>query len=102
MKKCKIHYLNLDNPLLFPRNQAICLKNWKLWQSQTTMKLNIFYWNFAHVSYWRRSTKACSGVIDRPVFCECVETKSFYILANNSRSKHNKKNPEQTFVDIGK
>ena len=43
-----------------------------------------------------------SWVIDKPGFCECVETRSFLILANNSSSKQNKKNPEHPFVDTGK
>ena len=36
IKLCKIRYLNLDKSLLFPRNQIICLKNWKLWRAPTT------------------------------------------------------------------
>ena len=47
MKLYKIRYLNLDKPLLFPRKQAICLKNWKLWRAPTATKFNIFCWNFA-------------------------------------------------------
>ena len=31
-----------------------------------------------------------------------VETRSFFIFANNSSSKQNKKNPTHRFVDIGK
>ena len=33
---------------------------------------------------------------------EIVETSSFYIFINNSRSKQNLKNPRHPFVDIGK
>ena len=43
-----------------------------------------------------------SSVIDEPGFGECVETRSFSILANNSRSKQSKTNLEHPFVDIGK
>ena len=58
----KIRYLNLDNALLFPINQVICLKNWKLWRATTTTrKFNIFGLNFAHVSYLTMFTKECSG-----------------------------------------
>ena len=32
----------------------------------------------------------------------CVETRSFYIFINNSRSKQNKRNPRHPFVDIGR
>ena len=42
------------------------------------------------------------NLIDKPGFCECVETRVFFILANNSSSKQNKKNREHAFVDIGK
>ena len=61
IKLYKIRYLNLDKALLFPRNQAICLKNWKLWRAPTATKFNIFCWNFAHVSYLTMSTKGGSG-----------------------------------------
>ena len=43
---CKIQYLNLYKALLFPRNQAICLKNRKLWRALTTIKFNIFLLKF--------------------------------------------------------
>ena len=45
IKLFKIRYLNLDKALLFPRNQAICLKNWKLWRASTTTNFYgvIFY-----------------------------------------------------------
>ena len=33
---------------------------------------------------------------------EGIGTSSFLIVANNSRYKQNKKNPESLFVDIGK
>ena len=42
IKLYKIPYLNLDKALLFPRNQAICLKNWKLWWTPTATEFNIF------------------------------------------------------------
>ena len=42
IKLCKIWYLNLDKELSFLRNQAICLKDWKLWRAPTTTKFNIF------------------------------------------------------------
>ena len=60
IKSYKIRYLNLDKALLFPRNQAICLRNWKLWRAPTNVKFNIFSWNFAHVSYLMISEKGCS------------------------------------------
>ena len=61
IKLYKIRYLNLDKAPLFPRNLVICLKNWKLWRAPTTVKFNIFSWNFADISYLTMSTKGCSG-----------------------------------------
>ena len=95
----KIWYLNIDKALLFLRNQAICLKNWKLRRAPTTTKFDIICWNFAHVSYLTISTKGCSGffilfrtwVINKNLKNDCVETRSFLIFANNSGSKQNKK-----------
>ena len=93
IKLCKIQYLNLDKVLIFPRNQAICLKNWKLWRAATTTKFNICCWNFADVSYLAMSTGGCSGfffilfrswVINKNVKNECAETRSILIFANNS------------------
>ena len=43
-----------------------------------------------------------SSVIDKPGFCECVETRSLLILANSLSSKQNRKNPTHAFVDICK
>ena len=42
------------------------------------------------------------GILSENLKNECVETKSFYIFIDNSRSKQNKKNPRYPFVDIGK
>ena len=71
IKLYKIRYLNLDKALLFPRNLAICLKNWKLWRAPTTTKFSIFCWNFAHLSYLTISAKGCSG------FLFCLEFELF-------------------------
>ena len=38
---------------------SLCLKHWKLWQAVTTVELNIFCWNFAHVSHLPMLTKGC-------------------------------------------
>ena len=40
--------------------------------------------------------------LDKSVKNECLETWSFLIFSNNSRSKQNEKNTTQAFVDIGK
>ena len=42
IKLCKIWYLNLVKTLLFPRNQVIFLKNWKLWRAPTTIEVFFF------------------------------------------------------------
>ena len=50
IKLCKIRYLNLDKTLLFPRNQVICLRNWKLWRAPSSIKFNIFFAEILHTS----------------------------------------------------
>ena len=97
VKTYEIRYLNLDKALLFPRNQAICLKNWKLWRAPTTTKFDIFCWNFAHFPTWQCLQKRVrdffisfrSWVINKNIKNECVDLIMF-IFANNSRSKQNK------------
>ena len=54
-------YKNLDKALSFSRNQAFCLKIWKLWRVPTVLQFNIFCWNFAHVFYLPMFTKGCVG-----------------------------------------
>ena len=56
------------------------------------------------------SATRCSGLailfisfdLYKPDFSECVETRFFFILANNSRSKQNETNLEHLFEHIGK
>ena len=67
---CKIQYLHSNKALLFPRNQAIYLKNWKLWRAPSTTKCNVSCWNFAHVFYLTMSTKGCSEFF---LFCLDLE-----------------------------
>ena len=43
-----------------------------------------------------------SWVIDKSGFCECAETRVFFILANNSRSNPNKNKSEHPFEHIDK
>ena len=111
IKLHKICYVNLDKALLFSRNQAIFLKNWKLWRAPSTTKFNIFCWKFCtHFLHNNVYKRVCglffillrSWVINKNIKNECEETRSFLIFANNSRSQQNKKNPEDPFVDIGK
>ena len=40
--------------------------------------------------------------INKNGFSECVETRSFFSFANNSRSKQNKKYRKHPFADYGK
>ena len=112
IKQCKIQLLIWQKALLFPKNQVICLKNWKLWLAPTTIEFNNFWWIFhTFPGYYCLQKRVPdflnfvfrSWVIDETGFCEWVETRSFLTLANNSRSKNKiKKNPELTFVDIDK
>ena len=90
----------LGNGLLILRNQFIYLKNWKLRQAPTTIEFNILYWIFARVRDLFILFKPC--VIDKTGFCKGVETRSFFILANNPNSKPDRKNPEHTSVNIRK
>ena len=50
IKQCETPYRSLDKALLFPGNQAICLKNWELWQAPTTTKFYIFV-KFLHIFF---------------------------------------------------
>ena len=85
VKLCEIRYLNLCKALLFPRNQVICLKDWKLWRTPTTIKTNIFCWNFAHVSYFLLTRfphvyqRVCGifFILFKDAKNQCVETRSF-------------------------
>ena len=101
---------NLDKALLFARNQVFCLKNWKIWRAPATIDFNIFCWNFAHVSYLPMSTKGCSRL-----FLFYLELELFAKIKKDLVSTHSQKpgfpitqnlnkikNPEHTFVDIGK
>ena len=77
--------------------QGILPEKWKLSRAPTSIEFNIFCWYFAHTSYLTMSTKGFrdffillrSWVINKNVkkrgFCECIETRSFLIFANNSR-----------------
>ena len=58
IKLCKIQYWNFDKALAFPRNQIICLKNWKPWWTPTGVKFNILGWIFAHVSPYECQQKS--------------------------------------------
>ena len=106
IKQWQIPYKYLDKVLFLSRNQVFCLKNWQLWRALTTIDLNNFCGNFAHVSYLPMSTKRIFGIFlilfrtwdicqnkNRPGFCILTETR----LINNSRSKQNKKNPKRMF-----
>ena len=95
IKLYKIRYLNLDKALLFPRNQAICLKNWKIWRAPTTTKFNICCWNVTSQCL-QKDVRIFfiflrSWVINKSVKNKCVKTRSFFIFANISRSKSKKK-----------
>ena len=110
IKLCKIRYLNYSRLALFPRNQGFFPKNCKFWRASTTIEFNIFCWDFAQIFCLVCLQKDVrnffylfrSWVIHKSVKNDCVETRSFLIFENNSRSKQNKKNPTHFFVDSGK
>ena len=89
---------------------GILSENLKTLTSSNYPTVNIFCWNFAHVSYLPMSTKECVGFflfyldleylqnLKRPGFYALV----FKIFINNSRSKQNNKNSAHPFVDTGK
>ena len=110
----------MQNPILKFRQSSYITKNSvylseklkTLTSSTTTVEFNIFllkfYTPFRLTNVYK--SEACVGffkilfrswVIAKPGFHECVETRYFLILANNSGSKLNKKNPTHAFVDIG-
>ena len=73
--------------LLFSGNQVLFLKNWKLWRVSTTIVLNIFCWNFAHVSYWPMSSKGCLGFFNlfrSWVICKNKRRSGFYTFTETS------------------
>ena len=81
IKYCKMPYKNLDKALLFSKNQVFCLK---IWQAPTTLQFNIFYWNFAQVSYSPMSTKGYVGFF---IFCLHLELfakikKAWFLLTH--------------------
>ena len=67
IKLCKIRQLQKGRPLLFPRNQVFCVKNWKLWWAPATIEFHIFCWNFF---YLVMPAKGCAGFF---LFCLDLE-----------------------------
>ena len=75
------------------------------------MEFNNFSWNFAHVSYLTISPKGCPGFY---IFClelELLAKIKKYLISTHSPKpglsiapdlKNILKNPEHTFIDIGK
>ena len=58
----------MQNPIQKVRQSSIVFEkpdnfseNMKLWRAPTTLEINIFCWNLAHVSYLPMSTKGCAG-----------------------------------------
>ena len=106
---CKIQLLNWEKVLLFPRNQVICLKNWKLWQAPTTIEwyfllkfCTLFLFNNVYKGVFEIFfTLFRFWVINKKCKKRECRNQGFFNFAN-SRSMQNKKNPKDTFVDIGK
>ena len=80
IKLFKIRYLNLDKTLLFPRKQAICLKNLKLCRAPTATKINIFLLRFCTRFLLNNVFKRVSLFINKNIKNECLETRSFLFL----------------------
>ena len=96
---------------LFPRNQVNLSEKLKTLTSFNYRKVYYFLLKFCTRFRLTNVYKSVcdifkfffrSWVIDKPGFCECVETRYFFILVNNSSSKQNQKSPTLLFVDIGK
>ena len=92
----------MQNPLLKFRRSSISKKpgylSEKFWRALTTIEFYIFVLRFCtrflltnvyKMVFGISFTMFTSSVIDKPSFCECVETRSFLIFANNSRFKQN-------------
>ena len=96
IKLYKIRYLNLDQALLFLRNQAnTCLKIKNFDQLQLPQRL-IFLPKFCTGFLLNNVYKSLFGiffiffrswVINKTVKSKCVETRSFFIFASNSKPK---------------
>ena len=82
VQKLRQSFIAFEKPGIF------FLKIWKLWRGPTTLKFNIFCWNFAHVFYLPMSTKERVGFIsfylDLELFAkiklDLVSTHSFFTL----------------------
>ena len=62
IKLCKIQYWNFDKALAFPRNQIICLKNWKPWRTPTAVKFNILGVKSLHMFCLTNVNKRVCGI----------------------------------------
>ena len=102
-------YKNLDKALLFLRNQLFCLKIWKFDELQLSYS-SIFFAETSHTfstyQYLQKGVWDFFISFRSWVFCKNLKRPGFYSLAffftfiNNSRSKQNKQNPTDAFVDI--
>ena len=94
IKWCKIQCLNLERALVFPRNQDICLKNWKLWRAPATVEFNFNYVKFFLLKICTRfrPTNIYKRVWDFLKFCLDIE-----LLINLVSVCKN-----QVFFDFGK
>ena len=59
---------------------GILSENLKIWRAPTTIQLNIFCWNFAHISYVPVSTHGFAGLflfcLDRELFAKIKKLKN--------------------------
>ena len=83
------------------------MKNWKLWQASTAVEFYIFCTRFRLANVYKRVLGIFfilfgSWIIDKPGFCECVESRSFLFWQITQFLNKILKNPEHPFVDSGK
>ena len=98
-----------QNSIVFEKS-GILSENLKTLTSSNYPIVNIFCWNFANVFYLPVSTEEWGGYfflyLHLKLFAkfkkDLVLHTRFLHFINNSRSKQNKKNPTDCFVDISK
>ena len=107
-KECKVPYKNLDEALLFLRNQVFSLEILKTLTSSnyptvqyfwlklcTRFLLTIVYKSMCGIFFISVISWVICKNLKRHDFCTLV----FYTFINDSRPKQNKKNPTHHFVE---
>ena len=100
----RISQYDIDFKVVHVIKLKLAFMEWFLYNLVILIKLyNIWYQNLDEALLLPRNQVTFLFVyFNKNVNNECVETRSFFIFASNSRSKQNEKIPEHPFVDIGK